>query len=420
MLDANQEVEALDLLDPMRAPLLRSVLMETLADRFMRHIAFALFQRMRHSVQLLSCIQNVISHESAMSALPEVMLAGISELTPLRGRMLLAIDGDLIGAMVDAMCGATSAHPFERYELSALETRVGRQMVDLAFATITETFAPIVPLNLQAIAYENATGMLAIADGQDWMIAVTGIFETELGSGTIRLIVPYSAFETLEAKIANQSGLLGGRGPDVNWTSGIEMLSDTTPLTLRFELARAEVPLAVFQALKPGDVLPVTLWPHAVTVAGGVDLFLADYGQQDGYMCCRVKVEEEGEIEMTEQKERLTGAEKLIEPERVELERLQAQPRGAAAITAKAVLDRVQVAVAVELGRTQITVKDLRALRHGQILQLDQAIGEPLAIFANGQKLAYGEVVAVANDRYGVRVTALAEDAVTEEEDATP
>lgn len=121
---------------------------------------------------------------------------------------------------------------------------------------------------------------------------------------------------------------------------------------------------------------------------------------------------------MAEQKERITGAEKLVEPERVELERLQTQPRGKAAITAKAVLDRVQVAVAVELGRTQISVKDLRSLRHGQILQLDQAIGEPLTIFANGQKLAYGEVVAVANDRYGVRVTALAEDAVREEEDA--
>ncbi|MBU6418114.1 MAG: FliM/FliN family flagellar motor switch protein [Proteobacteria bacterium] len=418
MLDTDPNVETLDLLDPMRAPLLRSVLMETLADRFMRQIAFVLFQRMRHSVQLLSCIHNVIAHESAMSALPEVMLAGISELTPLRGRMLLAIDGDLIGAMVDAMCGATSAHPFERYELSALETRIGRQMVDMAFATITETFTPIVPLNLAAIAYENATGMLAIADGQDWMIAVTGIFETELGSGTIRLIVPYSAFETLEAKIANQSGLLGGRGPDMNWTSGVDQLTDSTNIDLRFDLARAHLPLAVFQALRPGDLLPVTLWPHAVAVGGGVDLFLADYGQQDGHVCCRVKAEEEGDIEMTTQKERLTGAEKLIEPERVELERLQAQPRGAAAITAKVVLDRVQVAVAVELGRTQISVKDLRALRHGQILQLDQMIGEPLAIFANGQKLAYGEVVAVANDRYGVRVTALSEDAMKDEEDS--
>lgn len=121
---------------------------------------------------------------------------------------------------------------------------------------------------------------------------------------------------------------------------------------------------------------------------------------------------------MTDSKDRVTGAEKLVEPERVELERLQAQPRGAPAITTKAVLDRVQVAVSVELGRTQITVKELRALRHGQVLPLDQKIGEPLAIFANGQKLAYGEVVAVADDHYGVRVTALSEDAAPHEEDA--
>ncbi len=133
-----EDVEVIDLLDSLRAPQLRSLLMENLSDRFMRQIAFALFQRMRHSVQLLSCINNVISHESAMSALPEVMLAGICELAPLRGRMLLAIDGDLIGAVVDAMCGANTSHPFERYELSALETRVGKQMIDLSLETITE------------------------------------------------------------------------------------------------------------------------------------------------------------------------------------------------------------------------------------------------------------------------------------------
>ena len=418
MLDDTIEAEPLDLLDPLRLPLLRSVLMETLSDRFMRQIAFGLFQRMRHPVQLLSCIQNVISHEAAMSALPEVMLAGISELTPLHGRMLLAIDGDLIGAMVDAMCGATEAHPFDRYELSGMETRIGKQTIDLALSIISETFAPLAPIKLEAIAYENATGMLAIADSQEWIIAVTGIFETQLGSGTIRIIAPYTAFENLEAKINGQSGLLGGRGPDVSWTHGIELLHDYTPIPLKLELARANMPLAVFQSLRPGDMLPVSLLPRAIAVGGGVDLFLADYGQRDGHVCCRVNITiDDGDTAMTEPKDRVTGAEKLIEPERVELERLQAQPRGAPAITTKAVLDRVQVAVSVELGRTQITVKELRALRHGQILPLDQKIGEPLAIFANGQKLAYGEVVAVVNDHYGIRVTALAEDAAQPNED---
>lgn len=415
MLEEIENAEVIDLLDSMRAPQLRSLLMENLSDRFMRQIAFTLFQRMRHSVQLLSCINNVISHESAMSALPEVMLAGICELAPLRGRMLLAIDGDLIGAVVDAMCGATAAHPFERYELSALETRVGKQMIDLALETITETLAPLVQLNLTPIAYENATGMLAIADGQDWMIAVTGIFETALGSGTIKLIAPYAGFEPLETKVATQSGLLGGRGADAGWTAAIETLAETTPVDLRFELARAIVPLAMFEALRPGDILPFAVAPEAIAVSGEVDLFRADYGQAEGHVCCRVKTAGEGgetmgEPKTAEQRERASDAEKLAEPERVELERLVAQPRGAPAITGRHVLDRVQVALTVELGRTQITVKDLRALRHGQIVSLDQMIGEPLAIFANGQKLAFGEVVAVANDRYGVRVTALAED----------
>ncbi len=69
---------------------------------------------------------------------------------------------------------------------------------------------------------------------------------------------------------------------------GIEILSEPTPLELRFELARADVPLALFQALGRGDVLPFTFWPQCVAVSGGVDLFLADYGQQDGYICFRV------------------------------------------------------------------------------------------------------------------------------------
>jgi flagellar motor switch protein FliM len=112
MLEELPDLEAFDLLDSMRMPQLRSQLMETLSDRFMRQIAFALFQRMRHSVQLLSCINGVMSHESALSQLPEVMLAGIAELTPLRGRMLVAIDGDLIGAVVDALCGAQTARSY--------------------------------------------------------------------------------------------------------------------------------------------------------------------------------------------------------------------------------------------------------------------------------------------------------------------
>jgi flagellar motor switch protein FliN/FliY len=96
--------------------------------------------------------------------------------------------------------------------------------------------------------------------------------------------------------------------------------------------------------------------------------------------------------------------------ETVELERLQPVERATLAVNGKGMIDRVTVALTVQLGRTDISVKDLRLLRQGQIIVLDQVIGEPLTIFANGHQLAYGEVVATAKDQYGIRVTALMEE----------
>jgi flagellar motor switch protein FliN/FliY len=99
-----------------------------------------------------------------------------------------------------------------------------------------------------------------------------------------------------------------------------------------------------------------------------------------------------------------------VENERVELEKLQNIPRNTPAINVKGMIDRVPVLLTVELGRTNIPVKDLRQLRHGQVVVLDQMVGEPLGIFANGHRLGAGEVVSVGRDQYGIRVTALAEE----------
>jgi flagellar motor switch protein FliN len=104
--------------------------------------------------------------------------------------------------------------------------------------------------------------------------------------------------------------------------------------------------------------------------------------------------------------------------QRVELERLAEKPRGAPLIAIKSVMERVPLLVTVELGRAEISLKDLRALRQGQVVTLNQIIGEPLGIYANGQHLGHGEVVAVAKDQYGVRITALAGEPAANEPEA--
>jgi flagellar motor switch protein FliM len=408
MLDQVETCLPIDLLTASRTPQLRSLLMESLAERFMRQIGFALFQRIRQGVQLQSCVTDVVSHDSALSQLPSVMLGAVVELLPLRGRMLIIVDGALIGAVVDAMCGAATADPYPRGELSSMETRIGRQIIDLTMTAITEVLGGLAQITLTAVQYETTISMLVIAEGQEWMIAARGHFDTPVGAGTITVIVPHQTFEPLEARATSPGSMSGRRAADIRWESQVGRLTDATPLALRFELVRARVPIGLIEKIRPGQILPCTVLQEAICSAEGIDLFHADYGQSEGYVCCRPKIAgvNKGDGVMLDAK---TPADPGAN-ERVELEALQAIPRSTAALNAKGMIERVPVLLTVELGRTSIPVKDLRQLRHGQVVMLDQMVGEPLGIFANGHRLGYGEVVAVGRDQYGIRVTGLAEE----------
>lgn len=64
----------------------------------------------------------------------------------------------------------------------------------------------------------------------------------------------------------------------------------------------------------------------------------------------------------------------------------------------------IPVEVTVELGRTNVSLKDVYELSEGSIIELERLSGEPLDLVVNGQIVARGEVVAVDNN-YGLRIT---------------
>lgn len=66
----------------------------------------------------------------------------------------------------------------------------------------------------------------------------------------------------------------------------------------------------------------------------------------------------------------------------------------------------VNLPVAIELGRTQMSIKDILELGNGSIVELDKLAGEPVDILVNDRPLAKGEVV-VLDEHFGVRITSL-------------
>ena len=64
----------------------------------------------------------------------------------------------------------------------------------------------------------------------------------------------------------------------------------------------------------------------------------------------------------------------------------------------------VDVDLALEVGRTTISVRNLLQLNQGSVVELDRLAGEPLDVLINGTLIARGEVV-VVNEKYGIRLT---------------
>jgi len=70
-------------------------------------------------------------------------------------------------------------------------------------------------------------------------------------------------------------------------------------------------------------------------------------------------------------------------------------------------LKDVDVRLTVELGRTEMKLKDVLSLNEESVVMLDRLTDELLDVMVNGKLIARGEVVA-QGDRFGLRIVELA------------
>ena len=71
------------------------------------------------------------------------------------------------------------------------------------------------------------------------------------------------------------------------------------------------------------------------------------------------------------------------------------------------ILKDVDVRLSVELGRTEMKLKEVLALGEDSVVMLDRLTDELLDVMVNGTLIAKGEIVA-ENGRFGLRIVELA------------
>jgi flagellar motor switch protein FliN/FliY len=100
------------------------------------------------------------------------------------------------------------------------------------------------------------------------------------------------------------------------------------------------------------------------------------------------------------------AADNFGDAEAVELEELTEDERpitGAEKRKLDTILD-IPVTISMEVGRSNISIRNLLQLNQGSVVELDRVAGEALDVLVNGTLIAHGEVV-VVNDKFGIRLT---------------
>jgi flagellar motor switch protein FliN/FliY len=64
----------------------------------------------------------------------------------------------------------------------------------------------------------------------------------------------------------------------------------------------------------------------------------------------------------------------------------------------------VTMSLTVELGRTNMLIRDVLQLSEGAVVELDKNVGEDLDLLANGKLIGRGKII-VIDDYYGIQIT---------------
>lgn len=101
-----------------------------------------------------------------------------------------------------------------------------------------------------------------------------------------------------------------------------------------------------------------------------------------------------------------SGSFKAPNVERAKLEDLKssASPHGISDDSKLEIILDIPVSISMEVGKTNISIRNLLKLTQGSVVELDRFAGDALDVYVNGKLIAHGEVV-VVNEKFGIRLT---------------
>jgi flagellar motor switch protein FliM len=211
------------------------------------------------------------------------------KMSPLRGTSLFVLESRLVYSLVDNFFGGGGRFhtKIEGRDFTATELRVVRIVLDLAFADLEKAWKPVMDINFNYQSSEMNPHFANIVSPSEVVVVTSFHIDLEGGGGDLHVTMPYSMIEPIRSLL--DAGMQSDRSDvDGRWQKSIQDEVKKARIELTSTLTESRITLRELNALKAGDVIPVTLPDTVVINAAKTPVFYGKFGISNGN--CAVQI----------------------------------------------------------------------------------------------------------------------------------
>ncbi len=216
-------------------------------------------------------------------AQPNYISLSLFRVRPVKGMMMVAVDPSFITNMVDAFYGGTGNGLAPRSgEFTPSEKRLQTRLANAITDVLTKSWAETFPLQFEFSTNETNAEFANMVRPEETVVLQSFTIKAGMSRSTrVEILYPLALLQPIEDEIAARSQA-GADGDDLDWKNKLLGALDNVALPVRSVLARPEMTVAQLLALKPGDVIPVTLSQTVPLLVGNRRFAEGTIGEQEG------------------------------------------------------------------------------------------------------------------------------------------
>jgi len=263
-------------------------------ERFIRMFRMGLLEVLRTSPRVNPTRVRIMKYSEYLQDLKPPLAVNTIRMQPLRGNSVIIIDPNVVFSSLDSFFGGfgkgVSDLPPGRL-FTPTESRIIKIILEVFFRSLTDAWAPLMPIECEHISSEINPQFAQIADEND--LVVLSRFEADAtasgGRGFIDLVYPYSTLKPVRELLSTRvSSGEGNEESDRKWRSDLAAAVGDAKLELQVTMGEVKTTLHHLNNLQEGDLLFFKKDDTALMTANGVPAFHVNVGTRGSQVAVQI------------------------------------------------------------------------------------------------------------------------------------